>query len=246
MVTGIITAAGLGTRSGLDGKFRKELLPLYDTINKKLVLRPVIDIVYRRLISAGCKKIIIVLDPADRISRLYVESNFENYEFALQPEKKGFGNAVYAGLSLVDGDDFILNAGDGMISDIAFYKSIGNSKHTTLNLFQTEHPERYGNAALDLEAGTVSAVIEKPQIPLSNFAIAALYFFKNDFKEYLNESTVELTDSINRYIKDGRRVDYNVIDRKQWLSIGKKEEYYKVLERSYEANLNHEMKNGKE
>ena len=147
---------------------------------------------------------------------------------------------------MVDGDDFILNAGDGMISDIAFYKSIGNSKHTTLNLFQTEHPERYGNAALDLEAGTVSAVVEKPLIPLSNFAIAALYFFKNDFKEYLNESTVELTDSINRYIKDGRRVDYNVIDRKQWLSIGKKEEYYKVLERSYEANLNHEMKNGKE
>ena len=33
----VVTAAGLGTRSGLDGKFRKEMLPLYDMREGKLV-----------------------------------------------------------------------------------------------------------------------------------------------------------------------------------------------------------------
>ena len=236
MVTGIITAAGLGTRSGLDGKFRKELLPIYDKIDNRLVLRPVIDVVYRRLREYGCEKIIIVLDPADRMSRLYVESNFENFEIVFQEEKRGFGNAVYIASQAAGSSDFVLNAGDGVISTSSYYEKICKSKSTNLNIFRVDHPEKYGNAVLDEVNKTVVEVVEKPQHPKSNFAIAALYFFKNDFVHFLDQHTIELTDSINNYIKAGNRVSYNIIDRNEWISIGRKEEYFKVLERSFINN----------
>ena len=236
MVTGIITAAGLGTRSGLDGKFRKELLPIYDRIDDRLVLRPVIDVVYRRLRKYGCNKIILVLDPADQMSKLYVESNFEDFEIVFQKEKKGFGNAVFIAAQAAGNSDFVLNAGDGVVANSSYYETICTSGCTNLNIFRVDHPEKYGNAVLDESSKTVREVVEKPQHPKSNFAIAALYFFKNDFVQFLDQSTVELTDSINNYIKAGNRVSYNIMDRNDWISIGRKDEYYKVLERSYKIS----------
>ena len=72
----VVTAAGLGTRSGLDGKFRKEMLPLYDMREGKLVLRPVIDIVLTRIREAGADEVYI---KADRVDELAVRlSNIEN------------------------------------------------------------------------------------------------------------------------------------------------------------------------
>ena len=236
MVTGIITAAGLGTRSGLDGKFRKELLPIYDNIDDRLVLRPVIDVVYRRLRKYGCGKVIIVLDPVDKMSKLYVESNFEDFEIVFQEQKRGFGNAVYFASQAVGSSDFVLNAGDGVVSNSSYYEKVCKSKYTSLNLFKVDHPEKYGNAVLDEDNKSVKEVVEKPHNPKSNFAIAALYFFRNDFTRFLDQYTVELTDAINNYIKAGNMVSYNIMDRSEWISIGRKEEYYKVLERSYKNN----------
>ncbi len=233
MVKGIITAAGLGTRSGLDGKLRKEILPLYDKIDGKLVLRPVLDMAYRRLRYAGCSEVIIILDPGDRMTEIYVESNFKNYVIAYQKEKIGFGNAVYIGTELVGDDDFMLNAGDGIVMDFSYYKALKNSIETTITIFPVENPEKYGNPKIDESGKKVLEVMEKPEKPISKFALAATYYFRNDFKDYLKPSTVELTDSINAYISNGKTVRYNMINHSDWLSIGRKENYYNVITDSF-------------
>jgi len=59
-VKGIITAAGKGMRSGLDGKFRKEMLPMYDIRNGKLILRPIIDLIIYRMMENNINDIAVV------------------------------------------------------------------------------------------------------------------------------------------------------------------------------------------
>ncbi|MDA8143605.1 MAG: sugar phosphate nucleotidyltransferase, partial [Thermoplasmatales archaeon] len=109
----VITAAGLGTRSGLDGKIRKEMLPVYDIRNGRIVLRPIIDVIISNLLIAGLDEIAVVLDPQDLFTKNYIETNFPEAQILFQIEKRGYGHAVLTAKEFVGKGSFILNAGDG-------------------------------------------------------------------------------------------------------------------------------------
>ncbi len=237
MVYGIVTAAGLGTRSGLDGRLRKELLPLYDIIGEKLVLRPVIDIVIRRLEDAGCTSVVVVLDPDDELTIKYLERNFDECEIHFQEEKLGYGDAVYRGIKKNISEDIVVNAGDGVVLDEGYYKKIVSCKKTTLTLFRVETPERYGNAKVDENESTVLSVVEKPKIPLSDLALGAVYYFQHDHLKHIKKNEKELTTCISEMINNGK-VFYNEISGESWLSIGRKEKYHEVLLRSFKHASN--------
>jgi glucose-1-phosphate thymidylyltransferase len=238
MLKGVITAAGLGTRSGLDGRLRKELLPLYDRIEGKLVLRPILDIIIRRLEYSGCKEVCVILDPSDKITKIYLTENFPDCSFVYQSNKAGFGNAVSMAYDFIENDDFIINAGDGLVATELYYGEISKTKSSLLTLFETEHPEDFGNAKVDLNNMMVTDVVEKPKIPLSHYALSALYFFKNEFRSFLSEDSVELTPLISQYIQSGEKVSFKVIPKSEWLSIGRKEKYHEVLKDSFNIYKN--------
>lgn len=233
MVFGLVTAAGLGTRSGLDGLMRKELLPLYDAVQGKLVLRPVIDIVIRRLENAGCEKVVVVVDPYDSMTISYLEANFPACDLVYQEKKLGYGNAVYLGSRKCLGHDVLLNAGDGIVAKEAYYRELVESGESTLTLFQVDNPRSYGNAVISSDGKLVISVSEKPAAPISNLAIAATYYFKKNLLNYISAESTELTESIQKMVCN-ESVIPKIIPRDTWLSIGKKENYHKILTRSYE------------
>lgn len=237
----VITAAGLGTRSGLDGKLRKEMLPVYDMREGSLVLRPMIDCIITRLSNAGISDFAVVLDPDDSYTKGYLEREFPDVAFVYQHEKRGFGDAVLRARSFVGDDSFILNAGDGMVLSQYHLNSVVKSAmdyrdRNILTLFRVPNPSRYGTARVraDGDETVVTEVVEKSPSPPSNLALAAFYHFAGGIMDYISGSgkNVELTPAINRMIKTGTRTVGMEISRPYWASVGIAREYVEVLGRT--------------
>lgn len=228
----LITAAGKGTRANLPSNMRKEMLPVYSIRNKKIVLRPMIDCIMYNLNKINIKKFFVVLNKNDKSTENYLKSLNYNIEFIYQDKPEGFGNAVLLSKNYID-NDFILNAGDGIILNENKMKSIidlyKNKKNNVLTLMKVNNPQNYGIAKINNEY--VLNVEEKPEKPESNYALSAFYILKKDVFNYIKYT--ELTPAINDMIKNNIKTNYFKINRYDWISIGNSNNYYKILERTY-------------
>ncbi len=231
----VITAAGQGSRSGLDGKLRKEMLPIYDVRDGKIVLRPILDCILTRLAHAGIDEMAVVTDPRDEATIRYVRREFSTVSIIHQSRKLGFGNAVLMAREFVGKDSFILNAGDGMLLDERILKNsmLGNGSENILCLMRVGHPERYGVAQISHRMGKtyVTSVVEKPRKPVSNLALCAVYKLSWRIFEHLgldNSENVELTPAINALASE-RQVEGVIVPRRSWQSVGRAEDYVRVL-----------------
>lgn len=261
---GLITAAGLGTRSGLNGKIRKEMLPMYEHANGEVVLRPMLDIIYQRMKALGLKDIIIVLNPRDSITLDYVRLNLPDAIVVFQGEPLGYGNAVLQARDAADGDNILLNAGDGLLLDYGVVETVMkkcSQDAIDLFLFRVREPSRYGVATItnlhdqDIVVGAsqsskistlqrdtlirsvVTEVEEKPTHPKSDLALCATYILPNLIFETLEKNSSmagELTPAINHLVASGTNAYGTVVPASQWISVGRVEEYVRVLTRSLE------------
>ncbi|MCL5804566.1 MAG: sugar phosphate nucleotidyltransferase [Candidatus Thermoplasmatota archaeon] len=245
---GLITAAGLGTRSGLDGRLRKELLPIYLKIDGRVVLRPLIDAIYSRIRSLGIEEIGIVIGKSDIMTRAFIEENIPDASIIYQDSPDGFGDAVRKASEFIEDEPFILNAGDGMIMDIRHIKAgmdlFNQSGSQVLYLMHVDNPQRYGIAEVIDAIGytknikKVRSLEEKPVSPKSNLALCACYILSPWVISNLLESAVkplELTPSINTSIAAGRNAMGIEIGREEWISVGYSHDYLQVLKRTYES-----------
>lgn len=237
----IITAAGLGKRSGLNGLIRKELLNIYDFRDGSLILRPVIDVLISKLVRMGISDIAVVLDPSDVISQDYLKRIFPFVRIFFQMEKNGFGDAVLSARDFVRDEGFLLAAGDGMVLDLENFNSrmVGLERENKWTLFvmKVDDPKRYGVAVLrqGTEGTEVTDVVEKPSKPRSNFALCALYYLPPQIFDFISykDGKAELTDAIARCISSGVKFNAVEVPRSSWISVGMAEDYRNVLESTY-------------
>ncbi len=237
---GLITAAGLGTRSGLDGKLRKEMLPVYDVRDGRIVLRPILDVILTEFFRNGIEEVAVVMDPADKCTRDYLEDNFPEVTLLFQEEKRGYGHAVLMAKDFMGPDDFILNAGDGLVLKESVLKNMVSMKESCiyLALIPVSNPENYGCPEISTVNGkpVIRGVVEKPSNPPSNFALCALYRLTPKIFEELDQSgrNVELTPAIDRVIRKGISTNADFLERKEWISVGKAESYVDVIRATLE------------
>ena len=238
---GVITAAGLGTRSGLNGRIRKELLPIYLKLGGDIVLRPILDAVYSRMVDHGVNDIAIILNPADEITHAYIRANLPDATILHQERQRGFGDAVLQAREFIDGNDFLLNAGDGIIlNDTAYSTGLEIHKKTgssVLFLMRVEDPKRYGVAEVLQQEGymIVESVEEKPSKPKSNLALCATYIFNSEILGRIDHSiqaNIELTPAIDALTFAGRTVFAVEVQRDEWISVGHAVDYSASLART--------------
>ena len=238
---GVITAAGLGTRSGLNGRLRKELLPIYLKLGGDIVLRPILDAVYSRMVDHGVNDIAIILNPADEITHAYIRANLPDATILHQEMQRGFGDAVLQAREFIDGNDFLLNAGDGIIlNDTAYSTGLEIHKKTgssVLFLMRVEEPKRYGVAEVMQQDGymVVKSVEEKPSKPKSNLALCATYIFNSEILGRIDHSiqaNIELTPAIDALTFAGRTVFAVEVQRDEWISVGHAVDYSASLART--------------
>ena len=239
---GIITAAGRGTRSGLDGKLRKEMLPIYYREGDRIVLRPMIEVIASMMRSQGVDRISIVLDPADRRTAEYISANIAYSRIVYQEPRNGYGGAVLSAGYTIMGDYFLLNAGDGILLKENIFSRMIKMRETgtcsnVLVVMEVDNPQNYGTAELRIEDGKayVTGVVEKDPNSRSKFAMCAVYLLDRSIMDHLSHDrsgNIELTPAIQKSIEDGMRTCAIRVKRSEWASLGQVTDYANVVNRS--------------
>ena len=173
---GIILAGGSGTRLyPITMGVSKQLLPVYD--------KPMIYYPLSVLMLGGIREIAMITTPEDQVQfqRLLGDGSQWGVSFTwiVQPSPDGLAQAYLlaedflagAPSAMVLGDNIFFGHGLPEMLQAADARTHGG----TVFGYHVADPERYGVVAFDAE-GRVSAIIEKPQVPPSSFAVTGLYY----------------------------------------------------------------------
>lgn len=226
---GIVLAGGSGTRLyPITKGVSKQLLPVYD---KPMVYYPL-----SVLMLAGIRDILIITTPEDApaFHRLLGDgSDFGvNLEYAEQPSPDGLAQAFIIGREFIGDDDVCLVLGDNIFHGEGLRRhllqGIANASEqrcATVFGYRVSNPERYGVAQFD-ESGRCIAIIEKPQVPPSDYAVVGLYFYPNDVVDLAAQikpsarGELEIT-TLNQMYLDRGRLRIELLGRGYaWLDTG--------------------------
>ena len=204
-----ITAAGSGSRLLPFSKGTpKEMLPFCArSKDGRLILKPILEVVYESLYDHGCREFCFVvgrnrrsiedyflIDDSVRYSTnsdlqdFYKKIRSSHIAYAQQSSPQGFGDAVLKAKLFAEKDIFLLHAGDDAILspsnnhikrlEDAFFS---NDADLAFLASSVENPEQYGvieGKSIGRGLVRVEHLEEKPRRPKTNLAVIATYIFK--------------------------------------------------------------------
>ena len=206
---GIILAGGKGTRLyPLTLATSKQLLPIYD---KPLIYYPL-----SVLMQADICDILIISTKGDLpyFQALFGDGSHLglSLSYAVQEEPRGIAEAFLIGETFIGNDSVALVLGDNIFYGHAFDTLLTScatlEKGAIVFGYEVKDPQRYGVVSFD-ENMQVKQIIEKPQNPLSSYAVTGLYFYDNDVVSIARSlkpserGELEITDISNAYLKRG-------------------------------------------
>lgn len=173
----IILAGGRGTR----------LRPLTHTTNKHLIPiggKPMIERVVNDVVDLGIKEIIININKNDREIREYLGDGSKwgvKFIYIEQEIPNGMMYPVIMAKDIIGDDDFLLHAGDNILSGglKKYYEEFKkNQSSAHLLVTKVRNPERFGVAVV--ENGYVIKTVEKPKEFVSDLAVTGVYFYRKE------------------------------------------------------------------
>ncbi len=205
---GVILAGGKGSRLyPITKSINKQLLPVYD---KPMIYYPI-----STLMLCGIRDILIITTPMhkqlfedllDDGSRWGIKISYETQE---SPD--GIAQAFIISEKFLNGSPSALILGDNLFHGNELGDQLSNlstkSDGATVFAYPVSDPERYGVVEFD-SSGKVINISEKPENPLSKYAITGLYFFDKHACEKAKELSpskrgeFEITDLIKLYMKE--------------------------------------------
>ena len=173
---GIILAGGSGTRLyPVTVAVSKQLLPIYD--------KPMIYYPLSVLMLAGIRQIAIITTPvdADQFKRALGDGSQWGLQFTYieQPSPDGLAQAYLLAEDFLEGAPSAMVLGDNIFYGHGLPELLASADAQTTGGtvfgYQVADPERYGVVAFGPD-GRAASIIEKPDVPPSNFAVTGLYF----------------------------------------------------------------------
>ena len=207
---GIILAGGSGTRLyPITLAVSKQLLPLYD---KPMIYYPITV-----LMLAGIRDIAIITTPEDQtqFQRLLGDGGQWGLRFTyiVQPRPEGLAQAYLLAAEFLDGAPSAMVLGDNIFFGHGLPPMLlaadGRRTGATVFGYHVRDPERYGVIDFDAQGG-VRAIIEKPQVAPSSFAVTGLYFLDGTAPERASRVTpsargeLEITSLLQSYLDQGQ------------------------------------------
>jgi glucose-1-phosphate thymidylyltransferase len=205
---GVILAGGHGSRLfPLTKIFNKSLLPVYD--------KPMIYYPLQTLKEVGCKEVCIVSGKehcGQIMNQLGSGSEYDvDITYRVQEKPGGIAQALGLCKEFAGTDNVFVCLGDNIFED--------NFSDLKLNYFdswchiflkEVPDPERFGVPVFQGMDKYLVKVEEKPEKPLSDYAVTGLYMFNNEVWNIINtlepseRGELEVVDLINWYIDRGK------------------------------------------
>lgn len=180
---GIILAGGSGTRLyPLTIAISKQIMPVYD--------KPMIYYPLYVLMEAGIREILIITTPRDNVTFKELLGDGSKWgiklEYKVQESPNGLAEAFIIGEEFIGDSNVALILGDnlfygGDLKEILIRVN-NRTEEATIFGYRVNDPRRYGVVEID-EKGNAISIVEKPEIPKSNYAVPGLYFYTNDVVE---------------------------------------------------------------
>lgn len=205
---GIILAGGSGTRLyPITMGVSKQLLPIYD--------KPMIYYPLSVLMLAGIREICVITTPQDQEQFIRTLGDGSQWGISLtyvvQPSPDGLAQAFILAEDFLAGAPSALVLGDNIFFGHGLPKLLAaadaQDSGGTVFGYHVADPERYGVVDFDSE-GRARQIIEKPEVPPSNYAVTGLYFLDGTAPERARQVTasprgeLEITDLLQMYLDE--------------------------------------------
>jgi glucose-1-phosphate thymidylyltransferase len=223
---GIILAGGSGTRLyPLTMSVSKQLLPIYD---KPMVYYPLTV-----LMLAGIREILVITTPQDKGQFQNLLGNGRQWgirlEYKVQPSPDGLAQAFILAEDFLDGAPSAMVLGDNIFFGHGLPEVLADAdaQNTGATVFgyRVSDPERYGVVEFD-DVGKVQSIIEKPEVPPSNYAVTGLYFMDGTAPKRAKQvkpsarGELEITSLLETYLNDGTLSVEKIGRGYAWLDTG--------------------------
>ena len=223
---GIILAGGSGTRLyPITVGVSKQLLPIYD---KPMVYYPL-----SVLMLSGIREIAVITTPQDQdqFQRTLGDGSQWGLEltYIAQPSPDGLAQAYLLAEDFLDGAPSAMVLGDNIFFGHGLPEQLANASNQeaggTVFGYHVHDPERYG--VVDFaDDGTVRAIVEKPDVAPSPYAVTGLYFLDGTAPERARNvqpserGELEITSLLETYLHDGSLTVQQMGRGYAWLDTG--------------------------
>jgi glucose-1-phosphate thymidylyltransferase len=173
---GIILAGGTGSRLWpITLGISKQLLPVHD---KPMIYYPI-----SVLMLGGIREIAIITTPNDQAQFQRLLGTGAQwgltFTYIVQPNPEGLAQAYLLARDFLGGAPSVLVLGDNIFFGHSLPELLAAADAKvyggTVFGYHVADPQRYGVVDFDKD-GQVRAIIEKPSVPPSNFAVTGLYY----------------------------------------------------------------------
>ncbi len=223
---GIILAGGSGTRLyPVTTGVSKQLLPIYD--------KPMIYYPLSVLMLAGIREIAVITTPQDQAQFQRTLGDGGQWGVTLtyieQPSPDGLAQAYLLARDFLDGAPSAMVLGDNIFFGHGLPKALAaadaRSEGGTVFGYRVTDPERYGVVDFAPD-GSVAAIVEKPEVPPSPYAVTGLYFLDGTAPERAaavkpsDRGELEITSLLESYLADGTLTVERMGRGYAWLDTG--------------------------
>ncbi len=223
---GIILAGGSGTRLyPITMGVSKQLLPIYD---KPMVYYPLTV-----LMLAGIREIAVITTPEDQPQFRRLMGDGSQWGLSLtyipQPSPDGLAQAYLLAEDFLAGAPSAMVLGDNIFFGHGLPEMLAGADARltggTVFGYHVTDPERYGVVDFD-DRGQARAIIEKPEVPPSNYAVTGLYFLDGNAPLKARQvrpsprGELEITSLLEIYLAEGALTVERMGRGYAWLDTG--------------------------